>query len=255
MITVNCMIRDEPLAFYAIASVAPYVDEVLVVDTGSDPKYLEPIRRTKELFPNVILHETIIENAHGWRRVDGETRDVCENAAPLLGDMRRCMHKSSKNPIIMILDGDEILHTKCAEYVTGPFAKQLLDSPTLECCYIPYIDLFDKNNVRHFHDMGRLFKKDKTYCFGQFPHEMHYSSTINWCLLAGDNERVLMMDDRLKLFACHYEFLVKPHRKPANKIAPFTNTHPEVFETYRELVTKDFPGVYEFMIKHGFYEN
>lgn len=235
MITVNCMIRDEPLAFYAIASVAPYVDEVLVVDTGSDPKYLEPLHKAKELFPNIILHETKIANAHGWRRVDGNTVDVDDDAGKILGDMRRCMHTSSKNPIVMILDGDEVYSDKCAQYVCTTLAQNLLNNANLEAAYVPFVDLLDKNTVRHMHDMGRLFKKEKTHIHGNYPHEMHYSSTINWCLLLGDNERVICVPDTLKVFATHYEAIIKPHRKPAIKMCEFKSPQPEVFARYPEF--------------------
>ena len=253
MITVNCMIRDEPLAFYAIASVAPYVDEVLVVDTGSDPKYLEPVRRAKELFSNVVLHETTVANAHGWRRVDGETRDVDDDAGKILGDLRRCMHNQSKNPIVMILDGDEVYGTGVAEYVTGEYAKKVLDNPKLECGYVHFFDLLDKDNIRHIHEMGRIFKKDKVYIHSFYPHECHYSKETSWILLPGD-ERVICIDDNLKLAACHYEAIVKPWRKPMIKHCAFNGKHPEVFAQYHDLVKKELPEIYNFMLKNGLYE-
>ncbi len=235
MISINCMVRDEPLAFYALASVAPYVNEVLVVDTGSSEEFLEPLYRAKELFPNIVIHETKIANAHSWRRVDGNTVDVDDTAGKLLGDLRRWMHNQSKNPIVMILDGDEVYSDKCAEYSCTTLAQKVLDNPALECAYVPFIDLLDVRTVRHMHDMGRLFKKDKTHLHGNYPHEMHYSNTINWCLLLGDDERVICIDDQLKLFACHYEHLIKPKRKPPTNLCPFTSNHPEVFTRYPEF--------------------
>jgi len=89
MITVHCLVKNEEnFIWYAISSVLPYVEKILVWDTGSNDKTVEIVKTIKS--PKVEFEEKGKVDARGFAKLRQEMIDKTET------------------DWIMVLDGDEI---------------------------------------------------------------------------------------------------------------------------------------------------
>jgi hypothetical protein len=250
-ISVNMLIRDEPFAFYGLASVAPYVDEIILVDTGSDKKYLDSLEVACKEWPHIkFFSKPIPKSAHGWQVRDGQVVNADKSAGEFLGDMRRWMHEESKGDVIWILDGDEIYNDEFAQWI-GAFASNnkvgFLSSfySSIYAAHVPVYDFLDKTAIRLKHNMGRLFKKDKTEIKSHYPFEMHHVKGGS-CIT--NNHPNNFNTPEHHGFVYHMEAIVKPHRKEITRTPlEYHGTFPEVLERYNEYkVCKDLIVPYGF---------
>lgn len=248
------MVRDEPFLFYGLCSLAPYVNEILVVDTGSKPELFESIVLAQTLFPCIQIIQIPLEDAHKWTAKGPEhdiIQNVNENVAWKLGDIRRAMHKQAKYEVVWVLDGDEIYNDDFSKGLCEVINQKFISSDDI-AIFLPFIDLLDKDTIRHKHRMGRIFKKSSTDITDRYPLEMHFDCKRNKYLTDGGQNSCAI--DEKNGFVYHYEHLVKPWRKLPNNVGKFEEKHPEVFEKYRDLIKEKSPIVYEFMKTHRFYD-
>jgi len=88
-VTVHCLVKNEEnFVWYAINSVLPYVDRIIVFDTGSTDKTVEIVKTIKD--KKVELYEK------GEVDLNGHT------------ELRNEMIRMTKTPFFMVLDGDEV---------------------------------------------------------------------------------------------------------------------------------------------------
>lgn len=230
MITVNCMIRNEPFAPYGLMAVVPYVNEVIITDTGSSSEFLEPLADICYKYPHVKFNQVECPDGHGWQRLANETTNCNEEAGVILANVRRKQQEDSQNNLIWVLDGDEIPTDSLVQYVISRVVPIMNDINNLDCVYLPVIDLADKNTIRQIHSMGRIFKKDKVWLKGDFPHEQHHSKLDNWPLLPGDGKSA---EIELKFgHILHLESVLKPHRKTEMRKGPYNFKPPEVLNRF-----------------------
>lgn len=105
-IIVHCLVKNEEnFIWYAINSVLPHVDKIMIWDNGSTDKTVEIIK---------TIHSPKIE----FEKHSASTREA-------IGHLRQEMlDKTSKNyDWLFILDGDEIWSTKSLEKVTNYIKK------------------------------------------------------------------------------------------------------------------------------------
>lgn len=247
LISANMMIRDEPFAVYGLASIIDYIDEAIVVDTGSMDGTFEELQEFAKNYPSkIILEQRDIENCHNWN-ISGsgdnqvKTENLKKEAAQALGDTRRYMHEKSSGEFIWIIDGDEVYFKILAEQVRDIVQTNMSNADIL---FIPFADYIDKiGTIRQIHDMGRIFRKDVTDIKGIYPTEMHFNKVTNNMYYAGC-DRSLMIEPTCGFnFVQHYECIIKPYRKERRHVQEIPKVLPEVFE---QLIDK-FPRVKKYI--------
>lgn len=230
-ISVNMMTKSEPFAVYGLLALAPFVDELLVVDTGSSAEFTDPLYEASKIYPNIKIEIKQIEDAHSWVQADLE-KTTNFNSAKALGDVRRDLQKKSIGDWIVILDGDEVWPSELCQILPEivnnfPSNKHAL--------FLPFIDfVFDIYSVRHYHHMGRIFRSSTVEVLNDYPVEFHAIKGTNKSLEVFSPESwVLKHDDRIAVR--HFESLVKPHRKSQVKIRDFYGQLPQVFSDFPQF--------------------
>lgn len=228
-VSLNMMVRDEPYAQFGLMSILDYVDEALVCDTGSTDGTFEELQELTAHNPKIKLSRVNLANAHGWVQSDLDKTVEWSVSTPL-GDVRRKLHNDSQGEIIWLLDGDEVYYDGFAAKV-----KWFIDYSfhnELDCVCLPFVDLTsDGKYVRHWHHMGRLFRRDTTEVCGGYPIEMHRAKGSNVDLAPGQhNVKLFCPTTSMKDRVLHFESVVKPWRKPQNKMFSFNEYWPEVFD-------------------------
>ncbi len=180
MISVNSMLRAEPLAYFAIISAIDVADEVIIANTGpTDDIYYEPLLFLSQKFPKIVLQNYEIDSdAHCWENKEKGIDKVNEKAGIQLGDIRRKSHCNSTGDIIYVVDGDEVISDNFALKIKYSIVPYFSSQDHLVAAHFPFVDFLDKDHVRLYHNMGRLFKKDRTELLGNYPTEMDYNKEI-----------------------------------------------------------------------------
>lgn len=235
------MVRSEPFGAFAIASIAKYVDEVLVTDTGSESEYIDALEYIQNAFPKgrIKIEYKQIENAQNWSIDEcGTISNDNSSASELLGNIRRAQHNKSNGEIIWLLDGDEV-YTDCFAYFISRSVPSFSSNNQLVSLHLPFVDFLNlEKDVRYIHKMGRIFKRDKTIIQGNFPKEMHCDLEGNplnsYCM---NNGNIHFEWDNYNEgdFVFHLESIKAPHRKPLTKYGEYTGRWPEVFERYKDV--------------------
>jgi glycosyltransferase involved in cell wall biosynthesis len=237
-VSVNMMVRNEPFAVFALASVAQFADEILIYDTGSDDgTYENLVKFSKECLSdkNIKILRKNLGDAHGWtnKASDG---GVCINMPPELskaiGDTRREMQSVSKGDFIWILDGDEVY-----PLVTAQACRNLIDCDLQgkDCAFLWFIDILNSREIRHIHLMGRLFRNNAVEVKGNYPYEMHHSKNTGLTLEQKDG--IVIPNGTWPV--AHYESVVKPWRKDHHVAATMDEPYlPEVFTYFPDWFEK-----------------
>lgn len=254
MITVNAIVLNESFAFYSLASVAPYVDEIIVTDTGSEPEFIRPLEIAAETFSNLKLYKVNFENGgHEWKIRPGHDIELHSNfttLGPKLSALRQHQNDEAKNSVIWLLDGDEIYSDKLAKYISQNIVPFFLEQPNIYCAHIPFIDFNSKTEIRQYHKMGRLFKRDNVKLVGDFPKDMFYAIQPDGnltCLSSEHPNNINVNDQEGSVF--HLETMLKPERKEYMKHSIYDGQWPEVIERYRD---EKFAPCYKLIQKYGF---
>jgi glycosyltransferase involved in cell wall biosynthesis len=233
-VTLHMMVRDEnPSVFYALMSVLPFVQHVLIVDTGSTDGTAEILRAIKAAFPekNIVLNEFQLPDSTKWscnKRIDGNQK---------LAHCRKWMVEQTKTKLIWLVDGDEVYRDDGAAAV----AHQCLSWPSgVYCYYIPLIwfaidrcQLVTKCNPATYPYTGRLFIREGLSVTGLFPGELHtYKDTIIAVGMRGT--------ELLEISPIHHlEMVQKPWRRQLFETKLYEGQQPEVFERYAHSDEED----------------
>lgn len=247
--SVNCMCKDEPFVALGLLSLLPYVDEALVVDTGSEQKYLDQLNKVRSLFPDKMILVTIKvgDDGQNWSVLNGVglKHGISDTTRKELGETRRQMQRLSRGEFIVTLDGDEVWTEKLAKIV---FQELIPAFPKdKSALFLPFIDFCHNfRSVRLDHNMGRVFKKESVEVVGEFPEEMHWYKEVGgkplYCLENYSPHAILLKEPRDYPDGCcsvhHYESLCKPYRKSLNIKREYFGKLPEVFFDYPEFTAE-----------------
>lgn len=262
MISANVMVRDEPFIYFALKSIESFVDEFVICDTGSTDDTVPQIESfIKESKVPVCFEQMFLEDAHGWKLKDLDNT-VNYNVAKDLGDIRRQLHDNSFYKWIWLLDGDEVYTDNLARfcnYLTRTVPE------TIDAIFPPFLDLMPKeglgkildnlvtehskydpstpnkktHRIRHKHNMGRLFRKDRVECIGNYPTEMHRVKNSSIDLSPGQPNTITIEPKKFSDYVFHFESIIKPWRKAPHEMIGETDGYlPEVFDKYPDKFTK-----------------
>ena len=257
-ISVNVLARSEPFLCFGISSIARFADEIIIMDSGSEPKYIRAIEKLMELHSNIRLEQFAIENAQGWvfdQELSRQGKFPCRythsnKTNKKLGDLRRLAHSQSKGEVIWLLDGDEIygdeMATAISNYIHNTFTYP--SKQNYVSIHLPFMDFIDcTGKVRLLHSMGRIFKRLKTECKQDFLEEMHCDLEGKVLTTASQNNINILYTPNSNLFVYHMGPIVKPWRRKLNINAQWNGPWPEVFERL-----KIYPEIYDLIRPFGF---
>jgi len=244
LVTAQVMVRNEPLVFFAIASVIDYVDRVIVFDTGSTDDTLKDIEYAQSEFGDKIeLYKRQLPNSQQW--TIGLVHSGTIESHPgfnELGDIRREIHAMTDTEYSLILDGDEVYPDGLIQDVKQ-WADNDAGGTNIVCSYVPVIDFYGGlYQIHQRHSFGRLFKTTKVEVKGGYPVEMHYSKVSGRSLDNSPHECNFVPTAHV---LHHHEMLVKPWRRKPVKIEQFDGPWPEVYSRYLHLYTKRMPVILE----------
>jgi len=224
------MVRNEPFVTYAVKSVYPYVDKILLYDTGSDDAHtLEDI---KELCDNDVENKIVFESVPTeYDETSWTTKTHTRLALANTGKrgkwwVRQKMIDDTDTKFFMILDGDEI-------HYRGTMIKiqQLInDWPKDKLCgFLPLRWFSSMEYTFKTSKSGRVFVTDEISIIEKSPGEIHTVKKTSEKI--GLNSSCAFMISDVIPYA-HFEKLIKPWRRRVQNesIFPFFGDLPEVMQ-------------------------
>jgi len=211
-LTVQCVVKNEPMLYYAVKSVYNYVDHIMLWDTGSDDHTLEDIKqllaedRAKKIdFKTVKLEaDDMSWSVNTYKQVRAANKNKRG-----IGFIRKEMLESTKTPYFMVLDGDEVHYRQ----TMGQVIKAINNWPTGKVCgFLPMNWYCDPQHIFRYSPVwGRLFKTDSVGMTTQSPGEMHTVKATG-VSLAFTNPASFLVEDCLPM--AHFETMLRPWRRP-----------------------------------------
>lgn len=233
-ITVHCMVRNEPFVYYAVNSVYPWVEKILLYDTGSYDKYtLSDIQQLldEDKWDKITFKKVPID-------VD-ETKWTCSNWQQLA---RKSTHKKGKwycrklmiqdtdTKYFMILDGDEIYYEDGMKAIVSctdnwPHGKV--------CGFQPLVWFKDLKHTFNSTRSGRIFLTKDIGMTPRSPGEIHTYKGKR----IGRNSPCSFNIPNAVPYA-HFETMLKPWRRHVNEVKLFEGQLPEVMLENMSLVER-----------------
>lgn len=115
-ITVHSIVKNEPLVYYSIRSVYPYVDRILIYDTGSTDHTLDDIQRLidEDADKKIVFKEVKFPD-ESWRN-DREIpeyilqveKQQSDGEVKCLGWARKTQIEETETDYFLVVDGDEV---------------------------------------------------------------------------------------------------------------------------------------------------
>lgn len=227
-IVVHCMVRNEPFVWYALKSVYPFVDTILLYDTGSYDKHtIEDIHlflRENDPDNKVVFQQVRIETDETkWSVASFKASCSANKGKYGKGHVRlKMIEDSPQGTVIMVLDGDEVHYQKdmriIREFVNNWPEGKVAARIKLHW-YCTLNDVF-KRSVSH-----RLFLNDGNLSMRTgSPGEMHL---YNGRRIDSSSSNTLLLPE---VSYAHFETYLKPWRR---KVGNAKLTHiplPEVMQ-------------------------
>ena len=243
-LTAHIMVRNEPFVWYAVRSVYPHVDKILLWDTGSDDERTrvdicnladdDADRKIDVRFVRVDVDET------RWNTRDWHKLRVDSAGKYTKGVVRREMIEATTTDWFMIVDGDEVHYNQTMKAVRGAIER----APRQVLCYgLPLIWLDTLSTYFRRNTSGRVFRTDGVGMITLSPNELHTIKGTSRPIKKGMKQR---RDLRAKPYA-HFETFLKPWRRdvPPENVKPYEWALPQVMVDHPERmrrITKERAG-------------
>lgn len=210
-LTAHMVIRNEPFVYYAVQSVYPHVDKILLYDTGSyDEHTLEDIRAClkKDTDGKITFKKVKIETDETVWTHNTVQQEAAQNEGKIsVGTIRQRMIDDTRTSHFIIVDGDEV------HYAAGIWAiRELVDAwpADIDCVRVPLIWYYDFNGTANLDcSVGRVFRTEYVCMNGKSPCEMHISKADGRNL---EKPHKRVMDVGVEPYA-HFELPLKPWRR------------------------------------------
>ena len=233
-LTIQTIVKNEPLLYYAIKSVYDYCDKILLYDTGStDLHTIEDIYQLLEEDHEKKITFKQKEIAAGeelWSF--GTVQDVIEErrGRPTKGQIRQVQIDDTETEYFMLVDADEVHYKSSMEYIT----KQLIPNWPKDklCVGLPLTWFYDLNHTFTSHTFpynGRIMPTAKVVMNNDSPNEKHLIKATGEHFTYEHPQYLIL--NQLKPYA-HFESMLKPWRRkhlvPKDNVIPFNEAYPEV---------------------------
>lgn len=232
-ITSHTVTKNEPFLFYTIYAVYPYVDKILLCDTGTDdPFCLEQLKKTlaHDVDKKIQFSKVQIESklGHQWSSYDANIKGLFNPSATGVETIRQIQIDQTTTPFFLILDGDEI-HTNSSMDAIQEATTNW--NPDNACGFVQNIFMNGINTYFLKNLYGRLFYTSNTTMDGGiFPSEMHIRKSDRSHMCIGSNS--VHIGGTLYY---HYEKYLKPMRRGDGGVAITIDTLPEIMVQYPEI--------------------
>jgi hypothetical protein len=247
-LTVHCMVRNEPFVYYAVKSVYPYVEQILLYDTGSYDKYtlldirqlLHEDKENKIIFKQVPIE---VDETKWTNKRDGNNyRKLCRESRGKKGKwwVRKMMITDTVTPYFLILDGDEVHY----ERSMLAFKRCVQNWPHDKVCgFVSLLWFFDISHTFHMSRSGRIFKTKETGMTNSSPNEIHTVKKTGHRI--GHGSDCSFSVDGTQPYA-HFERMLKPWRRDVHK-----NRIDEFYGALPEVMVRDMSFVRRFENESG----
>lgn len=250
-ISVHCVVRDEqPTIGWALLSVAPFVKEVLVCDTGSTDRTIEIVEFVNGITHNIKLTKRNLPDVRGWSTYNNWDKEIKRSSE--ITEIKNKMFRTANAEFILILDGDEVWYEKDV-YLINRYIDKMNDTNKdylfvpfhwvdneldMECTMADFgIPSVDFRGYAVTPRSGRLFRKEESFFLkGPIPNEVGYYKGKQIC---DDGEMSLYASDMIGFL--HYEIPFKPWRRKSIKKEPIKFGFPEVFSRYPNILGLSAP--------------
>ena len=212
-LTVQSVVKNEPMLYYAVKSVYDYASHIMLWDTGSDDAH------TLADIQSLLLEDT--KNKIDFRQVHIDADDMTWNVKNYkeiraanknkrgIGVIRKEMLEATTTPYFMVLDGDEVHYRQTMKRVTETI-KNWPDNKV--CGFLPMNWYCDPKQVFRYSPVwGRLFKTDAVGMTTQSPGEMH-TVKVTGASLSATNPVSFAVEGCLPM--AHFETMLRPWRRP-----------------------------------------
>jgi len=150
LLTAHYMIKNEENFIKpSILSVLPFVDEILVFDTGSTDETLNIIKSI---------------NSEKIKLFQEQVKTKKE-----LTEIRNKMISMTKTPFFIVVDGDEVYDTESMQFIIKELEGLSKDVYRIELCRLNFVKNFYFVARKQF--IGRIYRTDKIVFLGDYPFE------------------------------------------------------------------------------------
>ena len=248
-LTVHCMVRNEPFVWYAVMSVYPYVDKILLYDTGSDDDYtLNDIRvLVKADVDHKITHRRIPMVFDTTHRSPETARELQQEGNKVfnMGHVRQMMIDDTETDYFLVLDGDEVYYNETLErirFIIDRWPHYSKRKAAIAISLNWFTDL--EHVVPYYTPVCRVFKTLQTKVEPFAVGEMYYDR-VRGDIFTPMSPRSITATDwvqhtkQVRSYA-HFAFYLKPgqHRFQERRIIPFVGKLPEVMQEQHWLMQR-----------------
>lgn len=211
-ISAHLVVRNEPFIYYAVMAVYPYVERILLWDTGSYDRYtLQDIQDVLKADIDKKIDYRQIEiqtdetdwNINAWRKARAA------NAGKIgVGHVRQWQIDETHTRFFLIVDGDEVHYSSALQAIRKHIAIWHID-PNFTCAGVPLRWFDTPKSWFQFSRSGRVFRTSTVQMMKASPGEMHCLKGTNKPLEMGAHGRVNI---EIEPYA-HFEKMLKPWRR------------------------------------------
>ena len=236
-VTAHVMVRNEPLVHYAVKAIYPFVERILLYDTGSDDAHtLDDISRLvdEDSERKIIAKAVKIDvDETGWTESTWRAMQKRNKGKKTKGVVRAQMIKDTDTDWFLIVDGDEVHYHETLRDIRT-FTRTT--SRAIIAARIPLWWFCDMKHTFRFSTSGRVFRTAAVGMQTASPNEMHKNKTTNRVIHKGDPE---CADLQTRPYA-HFETFVKPWRRrvPPEKVLQYNRSLPSVMREDMSFVTR-----------------
>lgn len=224
-ITVHTVVRNEPFLMYAIRSVYPFADQILLCDTGSTDDTLSDIAQLirEDHEHKIVFTQDPLPDATAWTDVtrNHQSKRPATSGVALI---RQEMIDVTTTPYFMLVDGDEVHYRNAMRQIVN---ETIPAWPAgFLCAMLPitwYCGRDRTCRVGNWH--GRLFATKNVVVLGSYPAEMLANRKTRKYLWQRSDES-FRADVNPPM--AHFEPWVKPWRRPARHVRQTVFPLPEV---------------------------
>jgi hypothetical protein len=245
-LSAHLVVRNEPFVYYAAMSVYPFVERMLLWDTGSYDKYtLQDIEAVlaQDTAKKIDYRQVKIQTDEtAWCMGNWKKERARNRGKTGVGHARQWQIDATHTRFFLIVDGDEVHYESTLRDIRGLIQRRQWDRSMI-CAGIP-LRWFDTPDTWFHHGIsGRVFRTDGVEMMKGSPGEMHCLKGTQKPLNVGVRGRINIKTEPY----AHFETMLKPWRRKIDrsKIKPWTGKLPEIMRRepkYLERFMREFAG-------------
>lgn len=248
-LTIHSVVKNEPFLIYAIRSVYPFCDSILLYDTGSTDHTLQDIHKLmdEDYERKIIFRQINLDFDEEKWSLDNLSGFIKEHHGKMsVGKCRQMQIDETKTKYSMLVDGDEVHYQSSMIAITNLLKNFPPNKIFVGLPLIWFYDLGHTFTAATFPYNGRVFINDLVYMNDDSPNEQHLIKETNE-IFTYEHPRYHILNSIVPY--AHFETVIRPWRRknkvPLANVRPFMGKLPEViredpiyFERFRHEQNK-----------------